>query len=84
MRLALSCTTISRRRLSYQIGTPLTFESYVFSTAGKELKELIAPSPNIEYLRLLAKGLRLKNIQMHRSRYVGESELVDIAFREDF
>lgn len=65
------------------LGIPLTFESYVFSTAGKELKELIEPNPNIEYLRLLAKGLRLKNINMYRSRYIGESELVDIAFRED-
>lgn len=70
--------------LEAPLGIPLTFESYVFSTAGKELKELIEPSPNIEYLRLLAKGLRLKNISMYRSRHVGESEFVDIAFREDF
>ena len=66
------------------LGIPLTFESYVFSTAGKELKELIEPNPNIDYLRLLAKGLRLRNINMFRSRFIGESKFVDIAFREGF
>lgn len=65
-------------------GVPLTLETYVFTSAGKELQGLIKPNPNLGYLRRLAEGLRYKNIRMYKGRSVGVGDLIDIDQREEF